>query len=230
MAAMPRNMPGDKENPDSVSGAGGAQPGVPKGAGLTAVPGLDVTKLTDEELMTRALESENFFHELVLRYERPIYVLAYSMLRSPHDAEEVVQDAFLAVYKNARVFNPRLPFTSWLYTIASNLAKNVLRRRKRRWFSLDHEALPEPKDTRETAPSKIWENQWMHETMAAAIASLKPKYGVVLMLRYAEGYSYEEIGEQLGLSLSAVDTRLYRAKKLLRKKLLGLGMDQEMKD
>jgi DNA-directed RNA polymerase specialized sigma24 family protein len=103
------------------------------GHGLSAVPGQDVSKLTDEQLMARARENPEGFRELITRYERPIYVMAYSMLGSPHDAEEVTQEAFLAIYRSAHLFRPELSFSSWLYTIASNLSKNVLRARKRKF-------------------------------------------------------------------------------------------------
>jgi RNA polymerase sigma-70 factor (ECF subfamily) len=194
------------------------------GHGLSAVPGQDVSKLTDEQLMARARENPEGFRELITRYERPIYVMAYSMLGSPHDAEEVTQEAFLAIYRSAHLFRPELSFSSWLYTIASNLSKNVLRARKRKFLSLDVEGAPEPKDREEAGPLEILQNQGTRDAVAKALASLKSKYSLVLLLRYAEGCSYEEIGEQLGLTLSAVDTRLCRARKMLREKLERMGI------
>lgn len=228
VAAMPLNMPGNKDGSNSGDGPIASRPNTEKRHGLTLVSGEDVTQWSDEQLMARARESHKCFKELVLRYERPIYLLAYGMLNSNHDAEEIAQETFLAVYKNAHVFNPDLSFTSWIYTIASNLSKNVLRRRKHKWFSLDVEGVPEPGTNQKSQPAEICDDRYRREIISQAIASLKPKYTVVLMMRYAEGFSYEQIGEELGLTLSAVDTRLYRAKKLLRKKLQKMGLDEHL--
>jgi RNA polymerase sigma-70 factor (ECF subfamily) len=188
------------------------------------MPDQDLSRLTDEDLMRRIPGSDACFRELVSRYERPIFVLVMSMLHSPHDAEEVTQEAFLAVYKNARLFNPELRLSSWVYTIASNMAKNVLRRRKRRGISLNIEGVPEPSMSRDADPSQAYQERVSREAIATAISSLRPKYSVVLMLRYSEGLSYGEISEQLGLSYRAVDTRLYRAKRMLKRKLERAGI------
>lgn len=223
MAARYLDTPGD--GPDPTRSAGQPPKRKPDGAGgLTAVPESDVSKLTDEQLMARAREDAVGFRELVSRFERPIYLMAYGMLGSQHDAEEVTQEAFLAIYKNAHRFRPELSFSSWLYTIASNLCKNVLRARKRKFLSLDFEGAPEPREREDSDPAKIVQNRATRSTISEALAALKPKYSIVLLLRYGEGCSYEEIGDQLGLTLSAVDTRLYRAKKLLRKKLERMGI------
>lgn len=194
--------------------------------GPSAVPPQDISRWNDEELMARCLRVEGAFQELMSRYERSIFLLAISMLNSRADAEEVVQETFLAIYKNQERFNPELSFTSWLYTIAANQCKNVLRRRKRKVLSLDAEGVPEVGARIESDPSVLYENDVCRQKLAEALASLKPKYSVVLVLRYAEGCSYEEIGSQLKLSNKAVDTRLYRAKKQLRQKLEQLGVKQ----
>lgn len=214
----------DSGNSTETSGNPVPRTGPDKGAGLSAVPSDDLSKLADEQLMARAVHDDASFRELVSRYERPTYLMAFGMLGSRHDAEEVSQEAFLAIYKNARLFDPERSFTAWFYTIAGNLCKNVLRARKRKFLSLDYDCAQEPEEREDSNPANILQEQSTRNDIAQAVSSLKPKYSVVLMLRYGEGCSYEEIGEQLGLTLSAVDTRLYRAKKLLRSKLESMGI------
>ncbi|MDA0839824.1 MAG: RNA polymerase sigma factor [Planctomycetota bacterium] len=186
----------------------------------------DLSELTDQELMVRIRIDEECFRELVGRYERSVYLMAYGMLRARHDAEEVAQEAFLAIYKNAHLFKTYLPFSSWFYTIASNLCKNVLRSRKRKKLSLSIEGAPEPEADDDNNPLKVLQDKSTRELLKEALNFLSPKYSIVLMLRYGEGCSYEEIGEQLGLTLSAVDTRLYRAKNQLKFALKRLGIEK----
>ncbi|MDP6112418.1 MAG: RNA polymerase sigma factor [Planctomycetota bacterium] len=185
----------------------------------------DLTELTDQQLMVRIRAEDECFRELVGRYERSVFLMAYGMLGARHDAEEVAQEAFLAIYKNAHLFKPHLPFSSWFYTIASNLCKNVLRSRKRKTLSINVEGAPEPKADDDINPLKVLQDRSTRDLLKEALNSLAPKYSIVLMLRYGEGCSYEEIGEQLGLTLSAVDTRLYRAKKQLKVILKRYGIE-----
>ena len=220
---MRMNSPEDQmKREEGVSGqnAFGGSPG------LTAVPRPDIPAWTDEELMVHVHDVEGAFQELVVRYERSIFLLSVSMLNSRADAEEVTQETFLAIYKNAHRFDPAKTFSPWLYTIASNQCKNVLRRRKRKIYSLDVEGFPEVRSREELDPKVLYENEMSEKLLAEAVSSLKPKYSIVLMLRYAEACSYEEIGTHLGLSMKAVDTRLYRAKKQLRRKLELLGIKE----
>jgi len=186
----------------------------------------DLSELTDQELMVRIRTEDECFRELVGRYERSVFLMSYGMLGARHDAEEVAQEAFLAVYKNAHLFKIHLPFSSWFYTIASNLCKNVLRSRKRKTLSLNIEGVPEPKADDDINPLKVLQDKSTRGLLKEALNTLSPKYSIVLMLRYGEGCSYEEIGEQLGLTLSAVDTRLYRAKKQLKVALKRIGIEK----
>ena len=92
--------------------------------------------------------------------------------------------------------------------------------------TLDVEGFPEVRSREELDPKVLYENEMSGKLLAEAVSSLKPKYSIVLMLRYSEACSYEEIGTHLGLSMKAVDTRLYRAKKQLRRKLELLGIKE----
>ncbi len=175
---------------------------------------------SDEALAVRCQHDEDAFRELFRRYHRRLYHYARGVLGSSEDAEEVTQDTFVRLFKFAHHFDSRRKFATWFYTIAANQCRNRLRKRRDRGMrSLDAEDAPEVADTKNPGPLEVYERSTVREMVDDAIEQLPPTYREVLHLRYLEGLAYKEIAQALDVSVSAVETRIFRAKGLLRAEL-----------
>lgn len=164
-----------------------------------------------------------FFGELVARYQGRLYSLAYRMLHSHEEAEDVVQEAFLNVYRALATFRGER-FSPWIYKIASNLCFDCLRRRRGNTVSLDAPVGPDGDMSREIADSTcLPEEAALADALGLdvqrAIDSLPPKYRSVVVLRHVEDLAYDEIADILALPLGTVKTRLFRAREILRGRL-----------
>lgn len=173
---------------------------------------------SDEELATRCQREEGAFRELFRRYQRRIFSYARGLLGSPEDAEDVTQETFVRLFKFAHRFDPSRRFSTWLYTIAANQCRNHLHRR-RLSLSLDDDGAPEMRDDSVPGPLEVYERKVAREAVDAAIEGLPPLYREVLHLRYLEGMSYREVAQALRISVSAVETRIFRGKRFLRSQL-----------
>lgn len=163
------------------------------------------------------------FGDLVARYQARLYSLAYRMLHSHEEAEDVVQETFLNVYRALATFKGDR-FSPWIYKIASNLCLDYLRRRRPNTVSLDAPGGPDGDMTREIADgTPLPEEAALAEALGLdvqeAIDTLPPKYRSVVVLRHVEDLAYEEIAEVLNLPLGTVKTRLFRAREMLRVRL-----------
>lgn len=180
----------------------------------------------DDELVRRAQAGKvEAFEELVRRYERKVYNIVYRLVGNPEDASEVLQDTFLRAYRFIEKFRFKSSFYTWLYRIATNTSLTRLRSRKTpKMVSLD-----EPTGDDRTlaieipdyrySPERMHERREMREALQAAVDSLPPDYRSVVVLRDLEGLSNEEVSKVLSISLSAVKSRLHRARLELRSKL-----------
>jgi RNA polymerase sigma-70 factor (ECF subfamily) len=163
------------------------------------------------------------FEELVERHQRLVVGTVGRMLGTNSDAEDIAQQVFVRVWKNAKRYEPRAKFTTWLLKITRNLVFNELRRRSR------HPAIPlqseteeeeRPlKDERAIAPDMSLLDQELQEAVDAAIAQLPETQRMAVILRRYEELSYEEIAESLDQSVSAVKSLLFRARTELRESL-----------
>lgn len=147
--------------------------------------------------------------ELVGRWERRFYGVAYRMLGDRRDAEDAVQRAFLRVFLKARTYRDAFPAPSWLYRIVTNVCVDALR--KRRAEPASGEA-PE----RIAAPARDVERL----DLAAAVARLPVEMRTIVVLRYAEDLPYGEIARVRGISVNTVKTQLRRATLALRRRLM----------
>jgi RNA polymerase sigma-70 factor (ECF subfamily) len=166
------------------------------------------------------------FSELVQHYDRRVFRMAKQITQNDDDAEDVLQESFLKAYSHLDDFQGNSKFYTWLVRIAVNEALMKLRKRRSdRTVPLD-----DPIDTGEDSVIReiaVWEDnpeqRYSREEMAAlldqAIQSLKPAYRTVFVLRDIEEMSIEETAEALSLSISAVKSRLLRARLQLREKL-----------
>ena len=188
----------------------------------TVTPGFDETPL-----VARAKSGDmDAFSELVTHYERRVFRIAKQITQNDDDAEDVLQETFLKAYTHLDNFQGNSKFYTWLVRIGVNEALMKLRKRRSdRTVPLD-----EPIDTgedemiREIAvwdenPEQTYSREELGDLLDQAIQSLKPAYRTVFLLRDIEELSIEETAEALKLSISAVKSRLLRARLQLREKL-----------
>lgn len=180
----------------------------------------------EARLVRRALKGDQqAFAEIVGLYQDKLYHMAFRMLGSRQEAEDVVQEAFLRVYRNLDRYDEGMKFSTWIYRIATNLCIDRLRKRKPSYSldaeSTEHEGLdgyamiPSDDRTPESA-ALLSETQLI---VRQAIETLPAKYKSIMVLRYMHDLSLQEIGDVLGMPVTTVKTRVHRGREYLRKRL-----------
>jgi RNA polymerase sigma-70 factor (ECF subfamily) len=163
------------------------------------------------------------FEQLVERHQRLVVGTVGRMLGSGSDAEDIAQQVFVRVWKNAKRYEPRAKFTTWLLKITRNLVFNELRRRSRHpQVPLQSESEEEErplKDDQAVAPDASLLERELQEAVDAAIANLPETQRMAVILRRYDELSYEDIAETLDQSVSAVKSLLFRARTELRENL-----------
>ena len=163
------------------------------------------------------------FEQLVERHQRLVVGTVGRMLGTGSDAEDIAQQVFVRVWKNAKRYEPRAKFTTWLLKITRNLVFNELRRRSRHpQVPLQSESEEEErplKDDHAVAPDASLLAHELQEAVDAAIANLPETQRMAVILRRYDELSYEEIAETLDQSVSAVKSLLFRARTELRESL-----------
>lgn len=180
--------------------------------------------LSDTELVAQLQQgSEAAFRRLVAQYQGRVYRTALSLLRSPEEAEDVVQEVFLEVYQTVGRFRGETALRTWLYRLATSRALKVRQkaRTKKRFaimtslFGDDNDVLHHPRDDRN--PQVLLEDQQDLQQVVAAIARLPDAQQVAFTLRHEQELSYEDIAAVLRTTVPAVESLLYRARQTLRK-------------
>ena len=179
---------------------------------------------TDEELVARARGGDaDSFNQLIIRWERPIYALAYRVIGREEDARDVCQDTFLRAFRGLPGFKGQAKFSSWLYRIALNLCRDWIRKQRRAPVA----QLPEDVDPTELAaergPSESVEDlvarRELGEAVGAAMALLPEEQRTAIILKEYHGMTFQEIADLQGCPLSTVKTRLYQGLSVLRRHL-----------
>lgn len=171
---------------------------------------------SDEEILIRSRTEPDLFAVLVGRYEAAFLRKAKSILWNQEDAEEVVQDTFTRIYVYADRYKQQdgASFSSWAYTILTRLAYTryvKMRKERQRSSDLDPEVFERLPDTSDFRDELSVTNE-----VLVALSKLPEQAARVLRLQFIEGLSQEEIAEKEGTSVSAVKTRVHRAKKLFK--------------
>lgn len=178
----------------------------------------DLSALTDHEVLLRSRREPELFALLVRRYESPLLRRARTILGSPEDAEEVVQDAFTKMYLYADRYQAQegATFSSWAYTILNRVAFTRYQAKKR-GREQRVELLPEHYESLPDAKAEFLENLSVKNEVLAALAKIPETAARLLRLQFIDGKTQEEIAAVEHLSVPAVKTRVHRAKKLFKK-------------
>lgn len=180
--------------------------------------------MNENEIIAKAQEGDRVaLAKLVKMYEQTVYNFAYKICRDKEKAEHTMQETFLSMVKSIKQFSGKSKLSTWLYTVVSNHCLMMARSNKKHAYtSLDDEdALIDVKNITDwdIAPDKLAENSELGEILDEAIKKLAPDYRVVFMLRDIQGFSTEETGKAIGLTVPAVKSRLHRARAFLRNEL-----------
>jgi RNA polymerase sigma-70 factor (ECF subfamily) len=189
----------------------------------------DVSGGEDADLVRRCLSGDQrACRDLVRRYERPVYSVLMRVVRRSEDAEDLVQETFVKVFRALDRYDTERPFAAWIFTIASRLAIDHLRRRRVQTVSL---SVGEPGSSGEERtmdvedpglkPDEIASHHEEESNAAKLIDSLPEHYRIVVLLRHQQDLSYEEIAQALHLPLGTVKARIHRARALLKDRIEG---------
>ena len=185
---------------------------------------------TDEELVARSREGDlDSFNQLVVRWERPIYALAYRVIGREEEARDVAQETFLRAFRALGGFKGQAKFSSWLYRITLNLCRDWIRRERRTPVSQPPEGVDIIELAGETEPSESIEDlvsrRELGRAVARAMAMLPEEQRTAIILKEYHGLTFQEIADLLECPLSTVKTRLYQGLIVLRKQLSEAGVE-----
>ena len=189
------------------------------------MPFVGVTLTTDEQLVERALAGDgDAFGEVVRRWERKIYALAYGITGSVEDARDATQETFIAAYRSLPRFRGEAQVSSWLHRIAVNQCITRQRRARARAETGLEEEVEAGREQflstgREASPAHASESRQRAEAVRRAVASLPQELREVVLMKEFEELTFQEIADALQIPLSTVKSRLYTALKQLRLKL-----------
>jgi RNA polymerase sigma-70 factor (ECF subfamily) len=179
---------------------------------------------TDEELVARSMGGDlDSFNQLVLRWERPIYALAYRVIGREEDARDVCQETFLRAFRALGGFKGQAKFSSWLYRITLNLCRDWIRRERRQPLALTPEGVDlvelagEAEDTESI--EELVARKEIGAAVAKAMALLPEEQRTAIVLKEYHGLTFQEIADMLDCPLSTVKTRLYQGLTVLRRQL-----------
>ena len=180
--------------------------------------------LTDEELVALSMGGDtDSFNQLVLRWERPIYALAYRTLGREEDARDVCQETFLRAYRALPGFKGEAKFSSWIYRIALNLCRDWIRKQRRTPVMQAPEGVELTDLAAERGPVESIETlvarRQLSDRVAVAMRTLPEEQRTAIVLKEYHGLTFQEIAEMQGCPLSTVKTRLYQGLTVLRRQL-----------
>jgi RNA polymerase sigma-70 factor (ECF subfamily) len=183
------------------------------------------TTRTDEELVASATAGDlESFNQLVTRWERPIYALAYRTLGREEDARDVVQEAFLRAFRGLRGFKGQAKFSSWLYRITLNLCRDWIRKERRAPIvatpvGTDPDSFADEQVAPGVSVEELVGRRQMSDAVAQAMAELPDDQRTAILLKEYHGLTFQEIADTLQCPLSTVKTRLYQGLSVLRRRL-----------
>jgi RNA polymerase sigma-70 factor (ECF subfamily) len=188
---------------------------------------------TDARLVEQALAgSQDAYRTLVDRHSRAVLTLVSRMVRDQGVAEELAQDAFVKAFAALWSFDPSYKFSNWVLRIAHNVAIDHLRRARPAVVSIDDDSSGRDladvlADGREPSAFDLAVRRAFRDDLEAALARLRPEFRRLVVMRYLEDMSYEDIAEVVGLPLGTVKSHLHRARAALGRHLVDAGWGPE---
>ena len=179
---------------------------------------------TDEELVALSKGGDaDSFNQLILRWERPIYALAYRVIGREEDARDVCQETFLRAFRALPGFKGEAKFSSWVYRIALNLCRDWMRRQRRAPTVQMPEGVDPIEMASECGPVEsietLVERRELSGVVEEAMALLPEEQRTAIILKEYHGMTFQEIADLQGCPLSTVKTRLYQGLSVLRRHL-----------
>ncbi len=181
-------------------------------------------KLNEEQVwLNNARKGDKHaFGKIIEAYQRPVFNLAYRMLNNSGEAEEAAQEAFIRAYTRLDSYNPNRKFSTWLLSITSNYCIDQIRKRRSILLSIDEPLAPHPSLMSESSkgPEAQAVQDEQQKMVQELLQELPADYRQAVVLRYWHELSYDEIAEMMDTTVSAIKSRLFRA----RKQLAEIGM------
>jgi len=189
---------------------------------------------TDEQLNELCKErNSSALEELLARYRNPLMGFIYSVIRDYHQAQDIFQETFVRVYREAHRFRTGAVFKTWLYTIAMNRCRDSIRRSKRRptisleseWGASDgksEQRIMERVASADPGPREEAGGREMEDILQRELSGLSEEHRKVVILSRVNGFKYNEIAEILGIPSGTVRSRLHYALGELRKRMIGI--------
>jgi RNA polymerase sigma-70 factor (ECF subfamily) len=182
----------------------------------------------ENEWLTQAREGDkDAFGKIIEAYQGPVYNLAYRMLNNTNEAEDAAQEAFIRAYTRLGSYDPERKFSTWLLSITSNYCIDVIRKRRAILLSIDEPLAPHPAlmSEKSAGPESQLVQHEEQVLVQSLLAELEADYRQAVVLRYWYDLSYEEIAELMNTTVSAIKSRLFRARRQLAERGLAVGLE-----
>lgn len=173
---------------------------------------------SDYELVQKCLSGEReVFSELVTRYKKLVFSVVYNMISDKQEINDISQEVFIRIYKSLNRYNPEYKFSTWVVKITTNLCLDMIRKKKVDSMPIEEiEGVSSDCDT----PEEQFISRERSDRIKKAIQELPEKYRVPIILFHKNGLSYEEMMKVLNEPMTIIKNRLYRARLMLREKLM----------
>lgn len=195
------------------------------------------TQVDDKTLVTRChAGDQEAFGELVQRYQRKVYGIAFGMLHNAEDAMDVTQEAFIRVHRYLDRFKGSSSFFTWLYRITVNLCIDHLRKEGKAQTvdyddAVSHSEQQEAEQLRpwslDMNPSRAMDRKELREMIDKALELLSPNHRAVILMREVEGLSYKEMSEVMKCSKGTIMSRLFHARRRMQAALTEVMAEKE---
>jgi len=172
------------------------------------------------------------FGQLIEAYQGPVYNLAYRMLNNSGEAEEAAQEAFIRAYTRLESYNPAHKFSTWMLSITSNYCIDLIRKRRALLLSIDEPlpAHPALQSEKSKGPESQMVTNEQQEMVQELLQELPEDYRQAVVLRYWYEMSYDEIAEVMNTTVSAIKSRLFRARRLLAEVGMAHGLQPAVEE
>lgn len=178
--------------------------------------------MDEKDLIAKSQDgNEDAYGVLVERYKTKVFKMTYSLTLNREVADDLAQEVFIKVFYALPKFKGKAAFSTWIHQITVNHTRDYLRKTSRirevpfEETRSEHSTYEDEIEKREREAEIVWRKKIVHD----AIATLPQKYRIILSLRDIQGFPYEEISRVLNISPGTVDSRLYRARKMLKKRI-----------